>query len=55
MASENRALKRTINGHLNQTAVHYELLCDVFLLVRSKIFSHYDAFIYGASPMGWFS
>ena len=32
MASENRALKRTVNGHLNQTPVHYELLYDAFYL-----------------------
>jgi len=32
MASENRAVKLTVNGHLNQTTVHYELLQDVIFL-----------------------
>jgi hypothetical protein len=32
MASENLALKQTVNGHLNQTAVHYELLQNVIFL-----------------------
>jgi len=32
MAFENRALKRTINGHLNQTVVHFELLQEVIFL-----------------------
>ena len=32
MALETRALARTINGHLNQTAVHCELLQEVISL-----------------------
>jgi len=39
MASENRALKRTVNCHLNQTAVHYELLYDVFTCEEQDILS----------------